>query len=298
MALKREDLYRASTTGLAIRAVPAEGDGDAAAAGTGLPRLEGHFTVFNQWTEIHDAWEGDFLERIAPGAAKKTIRENRDQMRVLFQHGYDPVAGDKPLASIDQLKEDEIGPYFLTEPMLDTSYNRDIAPGIEAGLYGISFRFRVTREDIIEEPDPSDYNPRGLPERTIKEMQVMEFGPVTFPAYPGADIQAASARSITGLIHDTRAVADAAGVFLDEERLEAVRLFASRGGAIVPPHSVDPPPDEDRDADAPPAPDADPPQDHLHEGRRGDEAQTNDGRWWERDNRDEGGKPGWARSTN
>jgi hypothetical protein len=32
----------------------------------------------------------------------------------------------------------------------------------------------------------SDYDPQGLPERTILDAEVMEFGPVTYPANVGA----------------------------------------------------------------------------------------------------------------
>ncbi len=32
----------------------------------------------------------------------------------------------------------------------------------------------------------SDYNPDALPERTITDVQLFEFGPVTWPAYAGA----------------------------------------------------------------------------------------------------------------
>ena len=42
----------------------------------------------------------------------------------------------------------------------------------------------------------SSYKPTGLPERTITEAKVMEFGPVTFPAYE--DATAASGASLTG----------------------------------------------------------------------------------------------------
>jgi hypothetical protein len=42
------------------------------------------------------------------------------------------------------------------------------------------------REEETTSPDPSESNPDGLPERTIKEARLMEFGPVTFPAYAGA----------------------------------------------------------------------------------------------------------------
>lgn len=172
----REDLFRALPAGIELkRAV-----GDAA-----MPTLAGHFAVFGQWTEINSMWEGNFLERIAKGAFTKTIAESRDQMRVLFNHGQDPQIGDKVLGKISELREDANGPYYEV-PLLDTSYNRDLIPALEAGQYGASFRFKVMREEMDDSPDPSDENPRGLPQRTIKEAAVSEFGPVTFPAYAGA----------------------------------------------------------------------------------------------------------------
>jgi HK97 family phage prohead protease len=147
--------------------------------------LAGHFAVFNRWTEIDSFFEGRFLERVAPGAFLRTMHEDRDAMRVLFQHGRDPVAGDKVLGPIMTLREDARGAYFEV-PLLETSYNADLLPGLEAGLYGSSFRFRVMREEVVERPERSTFNPQGIPERTIREAKVYEFGPVTFPAYEGA----------------------------------------------------------------------------------------------------------------
>jgi HK97 family phage prohead protease len=150
------------------------------------PTLFGHFAVFHEWTEVDSVFEGHFMERIAPGAFKKTLSENRDGMRVLFQHGHDPTIGNKPLGTIDELHEDDVGAYYETS-LLDAPYVReDILPGLKAGLYGASFRFRTIREEFETEPDPSDTNPKGLPERTLKELQVSEFSPVTFPAYASA----------------------------------------------------------------------------------------------------------------
>jgi HK97 family phage prohead protease len=186
ITLLRDGLIRAALPGVELRS---DGDGE----DTG-PVMAGHFAVFNQWTEINSFWEGNFMERFAPGAFKKTIREQRDRMRVLFQHGMDPQVGDKPLGPIRDLKEDDEGAAYEV-PLLDAAYVRDqVLPGLQAGLYGASFRFRVMREEIVDEPDPSDSNPHGLPERTVKEAQVMEFGPVTFPAYEGAT---AGVRSLT-----------------------------------------------------------------------------------------------------
>ncbi len=165
------------------------GDGEPAA----MPTLHGHFAVFNRWTEIDSYFEGNFMERFAPGAFKKTFREQRDRMRVLFQHGRDSQIGDKPLGPIADLREDGEGAYYEV-PLLDTDYNRELIPGLEAGLYGASFRFRVVREEVNTDPGESADNPKGLPERTIREAQVMEFGPVTFPAY---DAATAGVRSLT-----------------------------------------------------------------------------------------------------
>lgn len=163
-----------------------ESERDTGADPSADPTMFGHFAVFNDWTEIDSMFEGNFLERIAPGAFKKTFRENRDQMKSLFQHGHDPQIGDKPLGTIEQVSEDTTGAYYEVQ-LLDAPYVRsDILPGIRAGLYGASFRFQVMREEFDNQPSPSAQNPAGLPERTIKEARVFEFGPVTFPAYPSA----------------------------------------------------------------------------------------------------------------
>ena len=162
----------------------------------GMPTMFGHFAVFNRWTEIDSIWEGRFMERIAPGAFKKTFRENRAGMRVLFQHGMDFSIGDKPIASIRALDEDDNGAFYEA-PLIDARYVRDdILPGLQAGVYGASFRFSVMKEQWVEDAKASEDNPKGLPERTIQEARVAEFGPVTFPAYADAT---AGVRSLTDM---------------------------------------------------------------------------------------------------
>ena len=58
------------------------------------------FSTFNDWYEIDSYWEGTFLERVAPGAYAKTIAEDRSGMRILYDHGFDPQLGNKPLGPI------------------------------------------------------------------------------------------------------------------------------------------------------------------------------------------------------
>lgn len=184
-------LVRAVPERVLLRDDDTEGDGDA------LSTMTGHFSAFDTWYEIDSWFEGRFLERVARGAYKKTIRENRDAMKVLYDHGMDFQIGNKVLGPIDVLREDDVGAYYEV-PLLDTSYNRDLLPGLRAGVYGASMRFRVIREEWHDEPGVSEHNPDGLPERTIKETRVYEFGPVTFPANPGGT---AAARSLTDDFH-------------------------------------------------------------------------------------------------
>ena len=190
----REPLYRGLAVAPEIRA---EGEG----AGGSL--MHGHFAVFDTWTEIHSWFEGDFLERLTPGAFTKTIAEQRDQVKVQFDHGYDSFVGDSPLGPIETLTEDETGPYYEV-PLLDTDYNRErVLPMLQGrtidgrvlgSVLGASFRFKVMRDEWVEEPGRSDHNPEGLPERSITEVRLYEFGPVVFPAYPDAT---AGARSLS-----------------------------------------------------------------------------------------------------
>lgn len=152
---------------------------------TGLGVMEVRFSPFDVWYEIDSFWEGRFLERTQRGAFGKTIKESRDSIKSLFDHGYDPTIGNKVLGTVEDLREDsdtavgEVG-------LFDTSYVRDLLPGLVAGAYGSSMRMRVIKEEWNDDPGVSDYNPLGIPERTITEARLFEFGPVTWPANPSA----------------------------------------------------------------------------------------------------------------
>jgi len=161
--------------------------------GGGMPTMDVRFSAIGNWYEIRSVWEGNFLERVAPGAFTKTIKENRDNIKVLFNHGFDPQIGQKVLGSPSDIREDPSAAVGVV-PLFDTSYNRDLVPGLEAGSYGASMRMVVTKDEINNDPGTSDHNPKGIPERTIKEVRLMEFGPVTFPANPDTS---AGVRSMT-----------------------------------------------------------------------------------------------------
>lgn len=205
--------------------------------------LTGHFSQFNSWYEIESFWEGRFLERVLPGAFAETIKADRSNMRVLFDHGMDPNIGGKPLGPIRTLKEDDEGPFYEV-PLLDTDYNRDfVVPALTGTLMngervgsqlGASFRFSVLEDSWNHKPKASKRNPDGVPERSIVRTKVYEFGPVTFPANPGAS---ASARSISD---------EWLGRLIGDERFQ--RDFSERVGEKVARRILAAVPDDLRDA--------------------------------------------------
>lgn len=196
--LRELDVLRAASLRTTLRADQrAEDDTADAAEATsdGLGTLEVRFSPYGVWYEIDSWFEGQFLERTVKGAFKKTMSENRNVV-TLFNHGMDFHIGDKVLGAITDLREDDDSA-VLEANLFDTSYNRDLAPGLRAGTYGSSFMFRVIQDEWNDEPGTSEWNPKGLPERTIKEVRLYEAGPVTFPANPDATAGLRSVRSMT-----------------------------------------------------------------------------------------------------
>lgn len=161
--------------------------------------LRGHGAVFNEWTVI-DSWEGRFRERIAPGAFKRTLKNNGDRVRLQFDHGQHPLIGSLPIGAIRKLVEDDKG-LFVEARLADNWLVQPVREAIENGsVDGMSFRFAV----IAERWDNEDGD---MPERTITEVRLSELGPVVWPAYEGTDVGVRAmelARGLMGADNDTR----------------------------------------------------------------------------------------------
>lgn len=163
----------------------------AAAEGDGLT-LEGYAAVFDTPTRI-DSWEGTFDESIARGAFKKSIRENTPVLQ--FDHGRHPMVGSVPLGAIDTAREDTQG-LFISARLHDNWMVQPVRDAIASGsIDGMSFRFVVVKDEWRDSKgnlitDPSEVqrllwqpDPKGVLQRTLKEVKVPELGPVVFPAY-------------------------------------------------------------------------------------------------------------------
>jgi HK97 family phage prohead protease len=178
--------------------------------------LEGYAAVFDAPTEIN-SWEGNFEERIAPGAFAKTLKERTPVIQ--WDHGHDAATGSVPIAAIDKIREDDHG-LFVSARMFDNARVEPIRQAIAGGaIDGMSFRFRVVKEEWDESGD--------MPVRTIKELDLFELGPVAFPAYTSTSV---GVRSLLAdlpdaervqLIHDLRAEAAPAGTSTPPEAAPA-----------------------------------------------------------------------------
>lgn len=152
---------------------------------------------------------GDFVERLDPGAfslvSERRGRKKPLQTRALWNHD-----ANFPLARYPdtlKLSVDDIGLRYEF-PVPDTTYGRDIAANIRAGIVkGSSFAFQVA-------PGGDDWSmEEGRSVRTIKRVDsLIDVSPTTFPAYPDSDVAVAKRsydafRQSLSAIRESRTVA-------------------------------------------------------------------------------------------
>lgn len=143
----------------------------------------GYSVVFNQWTRINDH-EGEYLERVLPGATAKTIRERGDRIVVQFDHGHHPLVGSIPVAAPRAVWEDDNGLFgwdrlhrsWLFEPVREAIQSRAIK--------GQSFRFSVSEAGQSWSKPGRD----GLRRRELSDLTIYERGPVVWAAYQGTEV--------------------------------------------------------------------------------------------------------------
>jgi HK97 family phage prohead protease len=147
---------------------------EARQAEDGTMRLSGYAAVFNE-----DSVPLPFLERIAPGAFRKTLTETPD-VRLLINHEGLPLARTKN--GTLRLTEDEAGLYMDAD-LPDTQAARDLYTLVERGdVDQMSFAFRVIRQKWNE-----DRSRRVLTELSLSDGDVSV---VTYPAYPTTTVEA------------------------------------------------------------------------------------------------------------
>lgn len=135
----------------------------------------GHAATFDDSYDM-----GYFRERLERGAFKSAIQT--DDVRALFNHDPNLILGRTKSKTV-RLKEDAMGLYVEIDPP-DTVFARDLVTSIQRGdVSQMSFSFSIRKEEW-------DYKAE-LPMRIIKDVQLFDVSPVTYPANSNTDVSVA-----------------------------------------------------------------------------------------------------------
>jgi HK97 family phage prohead protease len=163
------EIERRALRGIEMRAAP-EGS-------KSIGTLVGYAAVFNSDSEEMGYGSFKMIERVAAGAFKRTLQENKDVV-ALWAHDTSLPLARMP-KSLRAFEDDKGLGVEIDLP--DTSTARDVKANIEAGVVdSMSFGFRVKAEKWEER--------EGYDLRTLLDVDLIEVSPVTFPAYPDTSI--------------------------------------------------------------------------------------------------------------
>jgi len=133
-------------------------------------RLGGYALKFNRLSQNL----GGFVERIAPGALTKTLRDGGDVL-ARFQHEDHYLLGRTTSGTLRLALTDEGLDYEVDLP--DTDYARNLAALAARGdVQHSSFAFHTL-------DDEWGFTEQGFPLRTLLEIQLVDVAPVVQPAY-------------------------------------------------------------------------------------------------------------------
>ena len=189
----------------------------------GVDLDDGTFTGYaSTWTREPDAY-GDVVDK---GAFKKTIKEQKGRIKILWNHHFDEPIG-KPI----ELSEDATGLLVKGKLVLGVQRAREVLELMRAGVINeMSIGF-----DTIAEKFVGDGRDRV---RHLKELRLYDVSPVTFAANPSA------------MILDVKALEHA----LDNDNISPVREAAKALQALLDKHEgkqePEPEPDAEPEAEA------------------------------------------------
>ena len=139
--------------------------------------IEGYFIRFNEETKL---WKGAF-EEVDPKAVDDSLKNN--DIRCLFNHDTSIVLGRTGNGTLE-LKKDDKGLFGRVKINQKDKQAMDILARIERGdINACSFGFNIIKEDIQNRDD-------GSVKFILREIDLKEVSPVTFPAYPTTSISA------------------------------------------------------------------------------------------------------------
>jgi HK97 family phage prohead protease len=142
------------------------------------PIITGYAAVFYDPADAGTEYKmySDFIERISPGAFDRAMKE--DDCRALFNHEPTIILGRTTSGTCKLYKDAKGLRYEITPP--DTNTAKEILESIRRGdISGSSFGFRVRKQTWKEEKTDRGW----VDYRYLDDVELLDVGPVTFPAY-------------------------------------------------------------------------------------------------------------------
>lgn len=146
---------------------------------SGERRLSGYAALYGTETRI-----GSFFREVIEQGAFRSALARKDDVRALFNHSADVVLGRTTSGTLT-LSEDETGlRYDVLLP--DTQQARDLWTLVQRGdVTQSSFAFTVKAEEWRDVDT-------AVPLRVVKDVQLFDVSPVTYPAYNETTVSARS----------------------------------------------------------------------------------------------------------
>jgi len=158
--------------------------GDALPAPVATERtIEGQVVPWNQWLEVDNPREGHFIERFLPGSLRKSFGLLR-RLKGYMEHGKTRTFERAPVMQVLDAWETGTGAFFQAT-LLD-GIPPFIVDGIRRGLYGASLGAEPIEVERTRFPGRSAHNPKGLEERTYRELRAFDISLTASPAYESA----------------------------------------------------------------------------------------------------------------
>lgn len=146
--------------------------------------LRGIALPFGQITRIDNWMEGRFDEQFKRGAFRRSLGQRTPKLQ--FDHGTHPLFGSLPIGEFESLTERQTG-LDVVARIFDAPLFEPLREALATDqIDGMSIRFRPLKVTITQPEQRDDGGDVEL--RTVTEAELIELGPVMFPAYAGTSV--------------------------------------------------------------------------------------------------------------
>ena len=139
--------------------------------------IAGYAAMFNSWSSDL----GGFRETIQPGAFKRTLEEQNEEVRFFVNHRMEGLALGRSPKTL-RVWEDDLGLAFELD-VQDSPAGQNLYQAVKRGdINQMSFGFEIKSYELREEEDEV--------QQILKDVELFEISAVNYPAYEATKVSA------------------------------------------------------------------------------------------------------------